>query len=78
MPKYKIEIQKQYSDYFEIAVEFEEKSKKEAIARSQMIINDVADQYSEGCYTGRLYRTSFFFGWCRVSTQDVTSSIKTR
>lgn len=77
MPKYKIEIQKQYSDYFEIAVEFEEKSKKEAIARSQMIINDVADQYSEGCYTGRLYRKYFFFRWCRVPTSVITHTNET-
>lgn len=78
MPKYKIAIQKQIPDYPEIAVEFEEKSKKEALARSQMIIKDVAEQYSAGRYLGRLYRKSFLFGWCRVSASDITCTSMTR
>lgn len=78
MPKYKIAIQKQIPDYPEIAVEFEERSKKEALARSQMIIKDVAEQYSAGRYLGRLYRKSFLFGWCRVPASDFTCTNKTQ
>lgn len=78
MPKYKLTIQKQFSDYFEIAVEFEEKSKKEAVAKSQIIIKDVAEQYSEGRYIGRLYRKSFLFGWFRALASDITFTNKTR
>jgi len=78
MSKYKIAIQKQIPDYPEIAVEFEEKSKKEALAKSQMIIKDVAEQYSAGRYLGRLYRKSFLFGWCRVSASGITCTNKPR
>lgn len=71
MPQYKIAIQKQAPDYPEITVEFEVKTKKEAIARSQVIIKEVAEQFSNGYYTVKLFRNYLFLGWCRVSTPEI-------
>ena len=74
MPQYKIAIQKQAPDYPEITVEFEVKTKKEAMARSQVIIKEVAEQFSNGYYTAKLYRKNLLLGWCRVSTPEIAYS----
>lgn len=71
MPQYMIAIQKQAPDYPEITVEFEVKTKKEAIGRSKEIIKDVAEQFSKGYYTGNLYRKTFFLGWYRINTSEI-------
>lgn len=74
MPKHKLAIQKQAPDYPEITVEFEVKTQKEAIGRSEEIIKDVAEQFSKGYYTAKLYRKNLLLGWCRVSTPRIAYS----
>lgn len=74
MPKHKLAIQKQAPDYPEITVEFEVRTKKEAIARSKDIIKNVAEQFSKGYYTAKLYRIYLLIGWCRVSTPEIAYS----
>lgn len=74
MPQYKIAIQKQAPDYPEITVEFEAKTKKEAIARPKEIIKNVAEQFSKGYYTAKLYRNYLLLGWCLVSTPEIAYS----
>ncbi len=71
MPKYKIVIQKHIPEFPEITVEFEEKTKKEAIARLKKIIQEVAESYSKGYYTAKLYHKSIFFDWTRVITPKI-------
>ncbi len=74
MPKHKLAIQKQASDYPEITVEFEVKTQKEAIVRSKEIIKNVAEQFSKGYYTAKLYRNYLLLGWCLVSTPEIAYS----
>ena len=71
MSKYKLEIKKHIPEFPEITIEFEEKTKKEAIARSKNIIREVAESYSKGYYTAKLYRKSFLFDWTRVITPKI-------
>lgn len=71
MPKYMLAIQKQIPDYPEITIEFEEKTKKEAIVRSNEIVKEMAERYSNGLYKTKLFKKHFVFGWCRVSTPEI-------
>ena len=78
MAKYQIAIQKQIPDYPVITVEFEEKTRKEAIARSRVIFQEVAEQYSKGEYKGKLYRKFFLLDWCRVLTPEFACTINSK
>lgn len=71
MYKYKLAIKKHIPEFPEITVEFEDKNRKEAIARSKIIIQKVAESYSKGYYTAKLYRKSFLFDWTRAITPKI-------
>lgn len=76
MADYKIEICSAVGCSPVETVEFEEQIQDEAKAKSYKMLLDKAEQFSDGEYTGTLYRKSPLLGWQKVSAPVISCKVE--